>query len=261
MYLYSPCFTAMVKFFQFLFSIYAFIVFVALMLLLFPLVIVASFFGKVRGGNIIYNICRFWADAALFLWGMRHKNIFLAPKDTQHAVIFVFNHISYLDIPFLLKAFRKQPIRILGKAEMARIPIFGYIYKKATVMVQRSSSQARAQSVIQLKEMLKKNISIVIAPEGTFNMTGKPLKEFYNGAFKIAIETKTTIQPVIFLDAYDRLNYHSIFSFTPGRSRAVFLPPVKVYNDNLAEMEALKTKVFKSMEFYLRSYQASWINK
>ncbi len=81
----------------------------------------------------------------------------------------------------------------------------------------------RARSVIKLKAVLKKNISVVIAPEGTFNMTDKPLKEFYDGAFRIAIETQTPIKPILFLDAYDRLNYKSIFSFTPGRSRAVYL--------------------------------------
>lgn len=245
------------KFTGAIYSIYAFTVFIALMFLLLPFVVLASFFGKVKGGNMIYHICRLWADIALVLWGMHHRNIYEAPVVKHHAVIFVFNHISYMDIPFMMKTFRPQPIRILGKAEMAKIPIFGYIYKEAVVLVDRESEEGRLKSVHEMKNVLSKNISIVIAPEGTFNMTHKPLKEFYNGAFKIATETNTPIQPVLFLDAYDRLNYNSIFSLTPGRSRAVFLPEILPGNDMLE----LKQKVYDTMEAGLIRYKASWIHE
>ena len=239
----------------YIYSIYALLTFIIMMFLLFPFIVIASFFGKVRGGNMIYRICRFWADVVLLLWGIRHTNIFEAPKSNSHAVIFVFNHISYMDIPFILKAFRKDPVRILGKAEMSKVPVFGYIYKKATVMVDRESDGGRVRSVQQLKKVLAKNISVVMAPEGTFNMTHKPLKEFYNGAFKIAVETKTPIQPVLFLDAFDRLNYHSIFSLTPGKSRAVFLKEIVPGNN----MAILKQQVYNEMETALVRYKASWI--
>lgn len=237
------------KFTGFLFSIYAFTIFIVLMLIALPFVVIASFFGKVKGGNFIYSICRLWADIALFCWGIFHKNIYEAPKVKDHAVVFVFNHISYMDIPIILKTFRRQPIRILGKAEMKKVPIFGYIYGKAVVAVDRSCDEARAQSLREMKKVLAKNISIVIAPEGTFNMTDKPLKEFYNGAFKIAVQMNVPVQPVLFLDAYDRLNYKSIFSMTAGRSRSVFLPEISG-ND----VAALKDKVYHAMEDGLIRY-------
>ncbi len=239
----------------FIYSIYAFIVFIVVMLLLFPFFLIASFFGEIKGGNMMYIICRLWADIVLFLWGIYHKNIFEAPKAIDKPVVFVFNHISFIDIPIMMKVFRKQSIRILAKAEMAKVPIFGYIYRNATVMVDRASNEARAKSVIQLKKVLANNISIVISPEGTFNMTNKPLKEFYNGAFKIAVEMQTAIQPVLFLDAFDRLSYKSIFSMTPGKSRAVFLSAIEPENDALK----LKQKVFDEMESGLLKYKASWI--
>ena len=238
----------------FLYSIYAFAIFVALMLLAFPFVIIASFFGKVKGGNMIYTICRLWTDIALFCWGIYHRNIFEAPKAKDH-VVFVFNHISYMDIPVILKTFRREPIRVLGKAEMVKVPIFGFIYGKAAVTVNRESEEGRRKSLREMKQVISKNISIVIAPEGTFNMTPLPLREFYNGAFKIAVEMNVPVQPVLFLDTYDRLNYKSIFSLTPGRSRAVFLPAIDPGND----VAALKQKVFTAMEEGLRRYRASWI--
>ena len=247
------------KLFRIVFSIYGFLVFLILMLLLFPLIFIASFFGAVTGGNIIYYICRFWANACFFLWGIWHRNIFEGPKSKRHAVIFVFNHLSYLDIPIILKTFQTGNIRILGKEEMARVPIFGFIYKRAVISVNRNSTSARAGSVKKLKRMLEKNISVVMAPEGTFNMSNRPLSSFYSGAFKVALETNTPIQPVLFLDAYDRLHHSSVFSFNPGRSRSVFLPEITLEKYSANDVDALKTEVYTTMESALIRYKASWI--
>ena len=212
-------------------------------------------------GNLIYYIATFWSDAGMFFWGMPHKTISDDEYNPDHPVIFVFNHISYLDIPVLMKTLRDYRIRILGKIEMSKIPIFGFTYRAAVIMVDRTDADARARSVNKLKAILKKNISVVIAPEGTFNMTNKPLKEFYDGAFRIAIETQTPIKPVVFLDTYDRLNYKSIFSFTPGRSRSVFLEEVHVKDYRMEDVDVLKQKVYDIMETALIKYKASWIKK
>ena len=59
-------------------------------------------------------------------------------------------------------------------------------------------------------------------------MTNKPLKEFYDGAFRLAMETHTPIKPVLFLDTYDRMNYKSMFSLTPGKCRIVYLEEISV---------------------------------
>ena len=251
---------AIVRFFQWIYCIYAFILFVSIMLVLFPFVIVASFFGKIRGGNIIYIICQRWADIVLVLWGMRHRNYYEAPHDRSKQYVFIFNHISYMDIPILMMAIRKQHFRILGKAEMARIPVFGFFYKNAVVMVERDSPEKRARSVQKLKAIIRKGISVVIAPEGTFNTTHHPLKEFYDGAFKIAIETQTPIKPILFLDTYDRLNYKSIFSLTPGRSRAIYLEEIPVKGLAAKDVKELKEKAYKLMEEKLITYKASWIS-
>ncbi|MEO6734383.1 MAG: lysophospholipid acyltransferase family protein [Ferruginibacter sp.] len=229
------------------------------MFVLFPFVIIASFFGKIRGGNFIYRICQLWADCIMPLWGIYHKNLFEVPHDRNKSYVFIFNHISYMDIPVIMKAIRKQHFRILGKSEMAKIPVFGFFYKNAVVMVDRSSAEKRARSVQKLKAVIRKGISIVIAPEGTFNMTTKPLKDFYDGAFKIAIETQTPLKPILFLDSYDRLNHQSIFSLMPGKSRAVYLEEISVKGLTPKDVIVLKEKVYNLMEEKLKAYKASWI--
>lgn len=242
-----------------LFTVYGFAIFLVCMFLLLPLIVVASFFGKIKGGNFIYKLCKLWARFVLMMLGMYHKNIFESPHDTTRQYVFIFNHISFLDIPVILRSVQDQNFRILGKAEMAKIPIFGFIYRSAVVMVERDDPEKRAKSVRQLKSVLRKGISVVIAPEGTFNMTHQPLNKFYDGAFKIAIETETPIKPMLFLDTYDRLHYDSIFSLTPGGSRTIFLEEIPVEGLTLDDVVLLKEKVYKAMEQGLIRYKASWI--
>ena len=248
------------RFIQVLFTFYAFIPFIAFLLLIFPIVVVASFFGKIKGGNFIYKLCRVWSEFVLLMLGIFHKTSFETPHDRTKQYVFVFNHISFLDIPVLMKTIRRQHIRILGKAEMAKVPLFGFIYRNAAVLVERDNPEKRTKSVIQLKSVIKKGISIVISPEGTFNMTYKPLKDFYDGAFRIAIETQTPIKPILFLDTYARMHYRSIFTLNPGRSRAVYLAEVEVAGLTVNDVAFLKEKVYRIMEEGLIKYKASWIN-
>lgn len=246
--------------FRGIYFLYAAITFVALMLLVIPLVMIGSFFGKIKGGNFIYRVCCVWGDVWLILVGIWHRNLYEAPHNRNNQYIFVANHISYFDAPVIVETIR-QPIRVLGKVEMAKIPLFGFIYRNAIVTVDRSTTENRAKSVRILKSVLAKNISIFIFPEGTFNTTGQPLKEFFDGAFRIAIETQTPIKPVLFLDAHVRMDYRSIFSITPGRSRSVFLDEIPVNGYTLRQLPELKKKVHDIMEARLRHYRASWISE
>ena len=214
-----------------------------------------------KGGNLIYKFSRFWADAFFLMLGIKHWNIYEAPFDRNAEYIFVSNHISYLDIPMMMKVIRRQHIRILGKAEMNKIPVFGSIYKRGTVSVDRNSAQARSKSIYKLIAFIHLKISVFICPEGTFNMTHQPLKSFYDGAFKIAIETRKPIQPILFLDTYDRLNYESIFSLNPGKCRGVYLSQTPTEGLTLNDVSLLKEKIFKQMEDALIRYQASWIKE
>jgi 1-acyl-sn-glycerol-3-phosphate acyltransferase len=239
---------------QWLYTIYALLLFVALMLLVVPFVIIASFFGRIKGGNIIYKLCKVWGLIWYFLIGVWHKNIYEVPHDKNKQYIFVANHSSYMDIPPVVVAFN-QPLRILAKYELSKIPVFGYIYKTAAILVDRRDAEKRAQSVRQLKAVLRKRVSIFIFPEGTFNETDKPLKDFYDGAFRIAIETQTPIKPVLLLDTINRLHYSSIFSLTPGKSRAVFMEEIPVTGLQTKDIAALKQTVHSKMEEGLLRYR------
>ena len=248
----------LLKPFQILYVIYAFVLFVALMIPVFIWALLVLPFGRIRGANLVYFGCIVWADVWFALVFIFHRNIYLEELKKDQSYIFVANHISYLDAALIPKTFRHS-IRPLGKVEMAKIPIFGFIYRNAIVTVDRSNAENRAKSVLLLKSILRKGISILVFPEGTFNMTRQPLKEFYDGAFRIAIETQTPIKPVVLLNAYDRMNYKSIFSLNPGKSRSVFLPEVGVEGLTVKDVGVLKEKVFEMMSDELVRRGAKWI--
>ena len=138
---------------------------------------------------------------------------------------------------------------------MVKIPIFGWIYKATVILVDRRDSDKRAKSVRALKAALTKGVSIFLFPEGTFNETNAPLKDFFDGAFRIAIETQTPIKPILFIDTLDRLHYNSIFNLTPGKNRAVYLQEVEVKGLTIKDVSALKQKVYIKMEDGLRRYR------
>ena len=242
---------------QWIYCIYAFITFVATMLLIFPFALIAGLFGRIKGGNMTIRLCMLWADIwfpLIFIW---HKKKYEVPHDKKKSYIFLSNHISYLDAAIIVKAYR-QPLRPLGKVEMSKVPVFGFIYRHAIVTVDRSSAANRANSVRVLKSLISKGISVMVFPEGTFNMGITPLKEFYDGAFRVAIETQTPIKPVLFLDAYRRMPYESLFLMTPGQSRVLYLDEIAVEGYTLKDVVKLKDEVYAIMEKKLIEYDAGW---
>ena len=251
--------------FRFLYLLWAIFWFLLIMLLIFPLVIIASFFGRIRGGNFLYKLLHLWADIWFFLAGMRvmvnnHQEAVPDPLLPEHnrQYVFVANHVSNLDAAFLVKVIR-QPFRPLGKIELVKIPVFGYIYKMAVVTVDRGDAKHRSKSIRNLRSIINKGISILIFPEGTFNETGMPMKECYDGAFRLAIETQTPIKPVIFPDTYARLQVDKNATLNPGICRAIWLDEIPVDGMTLTDVPRLKQQVMNVMSSALQQNNASWI--
>jgi 1-acyl-sn-glycerol-3-phosphate acyltransferase len=236
-----------------MYMIYALVLFGVTLIIVFLLALPASLLGEIRGGNAIYKICRAWADVWFFGVGIRHENIYTYRPDKNSPCIYVANHSSFLDAASIPKAVR-FPVRALGKIELTKAPLFGFIYRKTIVVVDRSDPEHRAESVRRLIAQLRTGISIFIFPEGTFNKTGDLLGPFYDGAFRMAIETGYPVQPLLFLDTKTRLPRASIFLLNPGRSRALFLEPVPVAGLTLDDLSLLKATVRAKMEEGLKDY-------
>ena len=237
----------MIRILQTIYTVYAVVMFLLLMLFVIPFALIAALLDNRTGGILIYGACKIWAIIWYILLGFNYKEIYQGTHDKKKSYIFVANHSSYLDIPQLMRSMH-QPVRVLGKAELSKVPLFGIIYRAAVVSVNRSSVQSKVASMLRLRKVLQEGISIFIFPEGGFNETAQPLARFYDGAFKMAIETGTPIKPILFLDTADRIPPQSLFTMRPGQCRTLYLPEIAVAGYDLKQVAALKEKVFTEME-------------
>ena len=235
---------------QTLFIIYSAIVFFAGLIITFLLCLLISIGNSIATRKAIFFIINRWAGTTLVLTGAPLKII---GKRVKGRYIVIANHISYLDTVNLYAA-RLDYFRPLGKVEMSKIPLFGFLYKQAAIMVDRSSPHSRALSIHLMRRFLKKEGNIFIFPEGMFNETGNQLKEFYDGAFRLAIDMQTPVLPVIFPDTLKRWHYGG-WKYTPGRNRAIYLEPVKVDGLTMEDLPQLKRQVHKLMEDALIKYR------
>jgi 1-acyl-sn-glycerol-3-phosphate acyltransferase len=137
--------------------------------------------------------------------------------------------------------------KTIAKVELSRIPLFGMIYKRGSVLVDRKSEQSRKKSYLEMKQVLEQGLHMCIYPEGTRNKTNDPLKSFKDGAFRLAIETGTPIIPAVIIGTKEMLPSHIPFYFRPGNIKMIFLPPVATNDMNIDDLPTLRDKIFDQM--------------
>ena len=114
-----------------------------------------------NGYRYVYWVARnIWAPFVLFGMGFWVKRLNRFPPEGVSMVL-VANHTSYIDIMLMLRM-RKTPFVFVGKKEIVKIPIFGYLYKRAAIMVDRSSSKSRFEVYNRARKVIDKGYSICI---------------------------------------------------------------------------------------------------
>lgn len=233
------------KVIQPIYTAYVFTTFFLAVIVILPFILILSTIDSYKARLIIYFLIKNFSIFWMNIIGMPSKKIGLRPAKGKFVV--VANHISYIDGIAVFQAIPGY-FRPLGKKEMSKIPLFGLVYKQITIMVDRSSQTSRAKSMRLMWRVLKHDGSIIIFPEGTFNETDQPLKSFYDGAFKLAINTQVDILPIVFPDTVNRWHYSGWWKFTPGVNRIIYLPVVSVQGKTLEDLPVLKQEVFTLME-------------
>ena len=237
----------------FLFFGWGFLVFITAMILAFPFILLTSvFFKDKKAQEIIFFFLRVWAKTFTILCYFPVKTIGGTNLKPDKAYIYVCNHNSYLDAIAVLQAI-KGSFKPLGKIEMVKTPIFGMIYRRVVVLIDRKSTESRAQSVEDLKYNLSLGQSILIFPEGTMNQGDEPLAEFYDGAFRLAIETQTPIVPLVILNARELLPRKNPMAIHPGTINCVFAEPFDVNGLTETDQQKLKESVYNCMKAIIQN--------
>ncbi|WP_316802043.1 lysophospholipid acyltransferase family protein [Pedobacter nototheniae] len=227
--------------------LYSALLFFALMILVFPFIILATTVLKEKPGkNVSFIFLKFWAwsfSIFTFLWfksQSKHK------IDTSRSYIYVGNHSSFLDAIAIVISI-PQAFSPLGKIEMLKVPVFGWIYRRLVVVIDRSSRESRDLSVAELRKDLADGQSILIFPEGTMNKGMAHLNPFFDGAFRLAIETQTPILPFAILNSKKHLPRTDPLMFNPGIVNTKFAEVIEVKGLVAEDLEMLKEKTYNSI--------------
>jgi 1-acyl-sn-glycerol-3-phosphate acyltransferase len=192
----------------------------------------------------VFKVFRLWMKSFFVLSGVRR--IITGKENFEEGAnyVIVFNHRSFMDVP-LSTVGVPGANKTIAKVEMARIPIFGIIYRRGSVLVNRKSEESRRNSYIRMREVLSMGMHMCIYPEGTRNKTKEPLTRFHDGAFKLAVETGKDIIPTLLFGTNEVMPTHKGFFFWPRPVEMHFLPPVPVAGKSVQEV---KEEVFNIMK-------------
>jgi len=188
-----------------------------LICLLFPLLFISIL--RESWYPFFFRLARIWARGILLGMGFYPKVVRAAPLESRKSYMLVSNHTSMTDIMLMLHV-SKTPFVFVGKVELAKIPLFGFFYKRTCILVDRSSAQSRKAVFDQAQQRLSKGLSICIFPEGGIpDNEDLILDSFKDGAFRLAIEHQIPIVPITFYDNKKRFPY-SFFNGSLGVMRA-----------------------------------------
>ena len=165
-----------------------------------------------------FRLARIWAKFILIGMGFRWKVEQEKKPEYSKSYMFIGNHTSMIDIMLMLVSV-KNPFVFVGKKELAKIPLFGFFYKRTCILVDRSSEKSRKAVFLRAQKRLKQGLSICIFPEGGVPEESILLDDFKDGAFRLAINHQIPIVPLVFYDNKKRFSY-TFFSGGPGIMRS-----------------------------------------
>ena len=227
------------------FAVWAMLVFVITMLLVLIPTFLTNIYKEPKRSVIMQKIFQVWMKVWFVLVGVRRiikgKEHFKKGK----SFVVVCNHNSFMDVP-LCSAGIPQANKTIAKIEMSRIPLFGIVYKRGSVLVDRKSEQSRKASYAKMKEVLEMGLHMCIYPEGTRNKTTEPLQRFHDGAFRLAVDTGTDVLPTVIFYTNKVLPRNKFFYFWPYSVEMHFLKPLEPADS----VEATKNKTFEVMRAY-----------
>ena len=196
------------------------------------------------GGSVVHMLNRFWSKASIFMWGMPVEVVRESQGPTPQPCVYVANHGSYVDIMLLFKTIPGF-LNMMGKASLAKVPVWGPLFGNVYITVDRTSAVSRGRAAVAARRGLAAGKSIAIFAEGRISPTpGKELLPLLDGAFQLAIEAGVPLVPVgmplnhMFMPDVEkdlRVRYH--------RLKIVFHTPIPTTGLTLADIPALKERV------------------
>ena len=241
------------KFRRLVYSRYCFFVFALLFLLLLPFFLVLV--QRKQWHYYAYLLNHYWAKVFYALCFFSLEVVYKSPLDKKKQYIFCPNHTSFLDIP--LMGFTPVFFVFVGKSSISKVPLFGYMYRKLHITVDRSSLKSKYETIERSKKAIEEGKSLVIFPEGGIVSKEPPtMARFKDGAFRVAIEKQIPIIPVTIPYNWIILPDDGTMMVTRRRSLLIFHEPVSTKGLEVQDMDQLKDKVYRIIDLELAKYNS-----
>lgn len=207
--------------------------------------IVFAIWGKKYTMECVWINCHYLSPFLLAMNLIRVRVHGIEKVDKNRTYVFVANHLTAIDILATATAMPK-PMRFLAKIETRNIPVFGYMVKMLGIRVDRKSKESRDKSYGLMAQALERGESLFIYPEGTRNRTDQPLKDFKDGAFKVAIMAQVPIA-VQTLVGVKNVNNPEGFQLLPGVVDVYWNEPIETTGMTMDDLPRLREMVRQQM--------------
>ncbi len=230
-----------------LWALWALIYFIALAIPLFPLTYLSIRLAPAKKRfDVGMWYSRYWSKLLLLGFGMPVKTYGKSIVKENVPCIIASNHVSQLDI---LVSAAAIPInfKFLSKKEVKKVPVVGYLVTVLHILVDRQNPESRKASMEEMIRQVQAGHSVNIYLEGTRNKGPRLLKDFYDGAFRLAVATQRPIVVQSIGNTWNRENKNRPFQLFPGIIRVWFDGPVSTRGRSEADIPLLKEEVRKLM--------------
>lgn len=160
-------------------------------------------------------------------------NIAPQPDKITSPIIFVANHISWLDIPLLGQLFS---VRFIAKSEVANWPIISKLATKSGAIFIRRGKASDLKNIAQRSgSILALNENLAFFPEGKTG-EGDKMLPIYSGLFQVSLDNNTPVLPMVlsYSDGHypaQKLPFVGDQSFLSNVWKIVGIDKIKVYID------------------------------
>ncbi|WMX14460.1 MULTISPECIES: 1-acyl-sn-glycerol-3-phosphate acyltransferase [unclassified Aureispira] len=222
-------------------------------------IFIFNFLSGKKAANAAYFVTKWWGKTLLAAMLVRVTSEGLEKIDPEAgAYVLVSNHLSVVDIPICMST-APVPFSFLAKQEVDKLPIVGYLARNMHVYVDRKSKESRKQTLERMKAHIDSGHSIHIYAEGTRNKTNELLQDFYDGAFKLAIETQQPIVAMTICDSDKVSTPKKPFLGSPAWVHCIWDAPISTKGMTVEnDLEHLKTIVRERILHNLERYHATY---
>jgi len=166
-----------------------------------------------------------WAPGILWLYGVKLEISGAHHIDKKRPIIFVSNHLSYLDIPCLFSALPVN-LHFMAKKQLKKVPFLGwFMMATGMIFVDRKNKNKALKSIDKAAHLIKQGRNVLIFPEGSRSVDGE-VGNFKKGAFQLALKSGSDIIPVA-LEGTDKIWSGKSFRTNPGAARLVIGSPIE----------------------------------